>query len=211
MALRWLKPMEQGFDVKIVASLHGGCMRLLVPANAGINEVADLKGKIIGVSEMNSPSKNFFSIIIKKAGLDPNVDVEFKQFPGPLLPIAIEKGEAHALAGGDPNTYLWLKDGKLKELTSNLAGEYATRACCIAGGEASNDQPISMGPPRFQGIVDRTGACERQNQLGGRRLFDAAEGDIEPDEFVARRLRGIAAVRNVGPRFRHGDAEAHGD
>ena len=42
MALRWLKPMEQGFDVKIVASLHGGCMRLLAPADSGINQVNDL-------------------------------------------------------------------------------------------------------------------------------------------------------------------------
>ena len=27
MALRWLKPLEQGFDVKIAAGTHGGCMR----------------------------------------------------------------------------------------------------------------------------------------------------------------------------------------
>jgi NitT/TauT family transport system substrate-binding protein len=137
MALRWLKPMEQGFDVKIVASLHGGCMRLLVPADSGINQVADLKGKTIGVSDMNSPSKNFFMIQIAKAGLDPNVDVEFKQFPGPLLRVAVEKGEAHGLADGDPNTFGWLKDGKFKELTSNLAGEYANRTCCIVGVRGS--------------------------------------------------------------------------
>lgn len=29
MALRWLKPLEQGFDVKIVSGLHSGCIRLL--------------------------------------------------------------------------------------------------------------------------------------------------------------------------------------
>jgi NitT/TauT family transport system substrate-binding protein len=137
MALRWLKPMEQGFDVKIVASLHGGCMRLLAPAGSGINQVADLKGKIIGVSDMNSPAKNFFAIVIRKAGLDPTVDVEFKQFPAPLLRVAVDKGEAHAVADGDPNTYLWLKDGKLKEISSNLAGEYAHRVCCIVGVRGS--------------------------------------------------------------------------
>jgi NitT/TauT family transport system substrate-binding protein len=146
MALRWLKPMEQGFDVKIVASLHGGCMRLLVPADSGINEVADLKGKTIAISDMNSPSKNFFAIQIKKAGLDPDTDVEFKQFPGPLLRVAVEKGEAHGLADGDPNTYGWLKDGKFKELTSNLAGEYAHRTCCIVGvrgGLIRDDKPTA--------------------------------------------------------------------
>lgn len=35
MALRWLKPLEQGFDVKITAGLHGGCMRLLAAKSAG--------------------------------------------------------------------------------------------------------------------------------------------------------------------------------
>ena len=137
MALRWLKPLEQGFDVKIVSSLHGGCLRLLAPTDSGINEVADLKGKIIGVSDMNSPAKNFFSIVIRKAGLDPTVDVEFKQFPGPLLRAAVDKGEAHAVADGDPNTYLWQKDGKLKEISSNLAGEFANRVCCIIGVRGS--------------------------------------------------------------------------
>jgi NitT/TauT family transport system substrate-binding protein len=137
MALRWLKPLEQGFDVKIIASLHGGCLRLLAPTDSGINQVADLKGKIIGVSDMNSPAKNFFSIVIRKAGLDPTTDVEFKLFPGPLLRAAIDKGEAHALADSDPNTYLWLKDGKLKEVSSNLSGEFAGRVCCIVGVRGS--------------------------------------------------------------------------
>ena len=138
--------MEQGFDVKIVASLHGGCMRLLVPADSGINQVGDLKGKTIGVSDMNSPAKNFFMIQFAKAGLDPSVDVDFKQFPGALLRVAVEKGEAHGLADGDPNTYGWLKDGKFRELTSNLAGEYAKRTCCIVGVRGSllrDDKPTA--------------------------------------------------------------------
>ncbi|WP_163078793.1 ABC transporter substrate-binding protein, partial [Acinetobacter baumannii] len=40
MALRWLKPLEQGFDVKGTAGLHGGCLRLLGSRAAGITEVA---------------------------------------------------------------------------------------------------------------------------------------------------------------------------
>ncbi|WP_294535372.1 ABC transporter substrate-binding protein [uncultured Rhodoblastus sp.] len=137
MALRWLKPLEQGFDVKIVSSTHGGCLRLLVPSNANFSSLADLKGKTIAVSDMNSPGKNFFSIRLKKAGLDPNSDVEFKQFPGPLLRAAVEKGEAQALADNDPNTFTWQKDGAFKELSSNLSDEYARRVCCIVGVRGS--------------------------------------------------------------------------
>ena len=47
MALRWLKPLEQGFDVKIAAGTHGGCMRVLSRTNSGVDKLADLKGKIV--------------------------------------------------------------------------------------------------------------------------------------------------------------------
>jgi NitT/TauT family transport system substrate-binding protein len=38
MALRWLKPLEMGFDVKITGGTHGGCMRLAGPASAGLTD-----------------------------------------------------------------------------------------------------------------------------------------------------------------------------
>jgi len=133
MALRWLKPLEGGFDVKIVGSTHGGCLRLLVPATSDIKTLADLKGKTVAVSDMNSPSKNFFSVRLKKVGLDPEKDVDFRPFPLPLLRTAVEKGEAHALAENDPMPYLWLKDGQFVEISSNLSDEYANRVCCLIG------------------------------------------------------------------------------
>src|SRR4051812_39937270 len=102
MALRWLKPLEQGFDVKIAAGTHGGCMRALAPASSAIASVADLKGKVVAVGDMAGPDKNFFSIQLAKAGIDPARDVEWRQYPGNLLPLAVEKGEAHALLAGDP-------------------------------------------------------------------------------------------------------------
>ena len=151
MALRWLKPLEQGFDVKIVSSLHGGCLRLIAPTESSIRGLKDLKGKTIAVSDMNSPAKNFFSILLKKEGLDPNADVDFRPFPAPLLRVAVEKGEAHAAADGDPNTYSWQKDGKFREISSNLAGEFASRTCCIIGVRGSlirEDKPTAAAIAR---------------------------------------------------------------
>lgn len=34
MALRWLKALEQGFDVKLTAGTHGGCLNLLTAKNS---------------------------------------------------------------------------------------------------------------------------------------------------------------------------------
>ncbi len=146
MALRWLKPLEQGFDVKIVGSTHGGCLRLLAPVSGGIKDLTQLKGKTIAVSDTDSPAKNFFAIRLKQAGIDPDREVDFKVFPGPLLRAAVEKGEAHAVAHYDPLTYLWIKDGQFAEVSSNLVGGYEHRACCIVGvrgGLLRDDKPAA--------------------------------------------------------------------
>jgi NitT/TauT family transport system substrate-binding protein len=131
MALRWLKPLEQGFDVRITAGVHGGCIRLLGSKSAGITSLESLGGKSIAISDQASPAKNFCSIMLAKKGIDPVKDVDWRQYPADLLPLAVEKGEAHALADNDPRTYLWLKDGKLNEVATNLSGEFADRICCV--------------------------------------------------------------------------------
>ena len=49
-----------------------------------------------------APDKNFFSIMLHQAGIDPQQDVEWRVFPGDLLPVALKKGEVQAFSQGDP-------------------------------------------------------------------------------------------------------------
>ena len=143
MALRWLKPLEQGFDVKIAAGTHGGCMRVLTRTDSGVSKLADLKGKIVAVGDLAGPDKNFFSIQLAKLGVDPNKEVDWRPYPGNLLKVAVEKGEVQAFLSADPLAYLWLKDPQYKEVASNLDGEYRDRTCCILGlrGSLVRDEP----------------------------------------------------------------------
>lgn len=131
MALRWLKPLEQGFDVRIAAGVHGGCIRLLGSKAADITSLESLRGKTIAISDQASPAKNFCSIAFAKSGIDPVRDIDWRQYPADLLALAVEKGEAQALTDNDPRTYLWLKNGKFNELLTNLSGEFADRICCV--------------------------------------------------------------------------------
>jgi NitT/TauT family transport system substrate-binding protein len=144
MALRWLKPLEQGFDVKISAGTHGGCMRVLAKTVSGVDKLADLKGKVVAVGDLAGPDKNFFSIQLAKQGIDPNKEVEWRQYPGNLLQLAVEKGEAQALLASDPIADLWLKDTAYKEVASNLDGEYKDKTCCIVGlrGSLVREEPL---------------------------------------------------------------------
>jgi NitT/TauT family transport system substrate-binding protein len=143
MALRWLKPLEQGFDVKISAGTHGGCMRVLAKVDSGIDRLADLKGKIVAVGDLAGPDKNFFSIQLAKQGIDPNKDVDWRPFPGNLLQLAVDKGEAKAVLASDPIADLWLKDPTWKEVASNLDGDYKDKTCCIVGlrGSLVREEP----------------------------------------------------------------------
>jgi NitT/TauT family transport system substrate-binding protein len=146
MALRWLKPLEQGFDVRITTATHGGCMRLLAAKSSGIAALEDLKGKIIGTADLGAPDKNFFSIRLAKLGFDPLTDVEWKVFPPDLLPVALQKGEIHAFTLGDPLGWVIRERDHLTEVATNLDGEYAYRACCVLGVRGSlirDDKPAA--------------------------------------------------------------------
>ncbi len=147
MIHRWLKPLESGFDVKIVGSSHGGCVRLVGVKEAGVTKLADLKGKTIGVSDIASPGKNFFSILLKKNGIDADKDVAWRQYPADLLDIAVNKGEIQAIADGDPNIYLIEKRNRARyvEIATNLSGEYKDKVCCILGARGElvrKDKPV---------------------------------------------------------------------
>ncbi len=146
MALRWLKPLEQGFDVKITTATHGGCMRMLTARDSGVRTLADLKGKAVGVTDMAAPDKNFFSIRLAKLGIDPINDVQFRVFPGDLLPVALKKGEVQAFCQGDPLGWVVRERDGLHEVATNLDAEYAHRACCVLGVRGSlirEDRPAA--------------------------------------------------------------------
>ncbi len=146
MALRWLKPLEQGFDVRITTAIHGGCMRLLTARTSGITSLEQLKGKTVGVADLGAPDKNFFSIRLARLGLDPLTDVEWKVFPADLLPVALKKGEIQAFTLGDPLGWVIRDRDNLTEVATNLDGEYAHRACCVLGVRGSlirDDKPAA--------------------------------------------------------------------
>ncbi|HKV16321.1 MAG TPA: ABC transporter substrate-binding protein [Reyranella sp.] len=146
MALRWLKPLENGFDVKIAAGIHGGCMRLFATRESGITKVADLKGKAIGVTDLAAPDRNFFSIMLQQAGVDPNKEIDWRVFPGDVLPVALKKGEVQAFSQGDPLGWMARERDGLVEVANNLSGEYAHRTCCvlgIRGGLIRKEKPVA--------------------------------------------------------------------
>ncbi|NDL63406.1 ABC transporter substrate-binding protein [Acerihabitans arboris] len=142
MALRWLKPLEQGFDVALTVGTHGGCMRLITARNSGITQVRDLVGKSVAVSDQASPVKNFFAIQLARQGFHPDDDVNWVQYPEQLSGEALRKGEVQAIAATDPQAWLIRERDDLFEVATNLSGAYHDRTCCVlalSGALVRND------------------------------------------------------------------------
>src|SRR5258707_10168185 len=151
VAGRGKKGGGQVFGVGITTGVHGGCIRLLGSKAANIDSLESLRGKAIGISDQASPAKNFFSIYFAKKSIDPAQEVEWRQYPANLLALAVDQGEVQALAEIDPLPYLWLKEGKLNEIATNLTGEFAARTCCvlaIRGSLTRSELPVAAALTR---------------------------------------------------------------
>lgn len=146
MAWIWLKPLEQGFDVKLTAGMHGGCIRLLTAAGSGITSVAGLKGKTVGTFNMGSPDRIFLSVVAAKRGIDPVKDIDWRVYPPDLLGVALQKGEIQAFSSNDPVASILRDRDHLVEVTNNLSDEYADRTCCMLGIRGSlvrDERPVA--------------------------------------------------------------------
>src|SRR4030088_2439776 len=55
LVMYFLKPIEQGLDVRFTAGIHKGCLRVQASTKGDIRTVQDLRGKRIGVPGMGTP------------------------------------------------------------------------------------------------------------------------------------------------------------
>ena len=135
--LGWLKPLDEGLDVRLISGVHAGCTRLLVNRNSTVKQLMDLRGKTIAVAQENGPAQQMFSVSLVKLGIDPVKDATWKVFPDNLLSVVVQRGDAHALAHFDPQTYGWIKDDRLVQIADNQTGAYENISCCTIGASSA--------------------------------------------------------------------------
>jgi len=129
----WLKPLEQGFDVKLFVGSHGGCQRLLASQASGIKDLAGVKGKTIATYDVVSPPKVAFQVTLAKAGIDPETDVTWKVVPFDLVGEAVNRGDADLAAHLDPWAYSIEKKFGFTKIADTQTGVYEGHTCCVLG------------------------------------------------------------------------------
>lgn len=156
MVRRWLKPLEQGFDVKLIAGIHGGCVRMLANRAAGINNLVDLKGKTVAVAEIGGVGYSMFASMLARNGIDPDKDLQWRAYPPHLMGVAVQKGEVQAIADVDPNLWQLQKaDSNLVEILNSHTGHYLGRVCCVLGvGAALLKENLPVASALAQSLVE---------------------------------------------------------
>jgi NitT/TauT family transport system substrate-binding protein len=67
--------IEAGVPVKVLAGMHSGCLELI--ANDSVHSVPDLRGKRVGVSNLNTSAHMWLMLMADYVGLDPVNDIEW--------------------------------------------------------------------------------------------------------------------------------------
>src|SRR6058998_2144437 len=131
LVMYFLKPVEQGLDVKFTGGIHRGCLRVQAGLNGNIRAAKDLRGKRIGVPGMGTPPFIFANRVLGANGIDPSKDVTWLVFPAGELGLALDKGEVDAVADSEPIGSLLVAQGKVRNIADQAAEKpYADEYCC---------------------------------------------------------------------------------
>ncbi len=146
LVMYFLKPIEQGLNVRFLGGVHTGCLRVQTGVNSPIKKIQDLKGKRIGVPGMGTPPFVFANRVLGTNGVDPSTEIEWKVFPAGELGLALTKGEVDAVANAEPIGTLLIADGRARNIPGMdqaTDAAYADEYCCeiIANGKWIDANP----------------------------------------------------------------------
>src|SRR5712672_1581540 len=131
LIMYFLKPIEQGLDVKFTGGIHTGCLRVQASTTGGVHTVKDLKGKRIGVPGMGTPPFIFANRVLGANGIDPSKEISWLVFPAGELGLALDKGEVDAVADSEPIGSLLLDAGKVRNVADQAKdAPYKDEYCC---------------------------------------------------------------------------------
>jgi len=163
-----MQPLSNGLPIKITTGLHTGCDKVLVPKDAGIKTLADLRGKRIGVPSMTSSPIIFAKRALADAGVsvtEKNMEVEFIVFSLSDLPIALKNGAVDALAMNDPTAAIAQREFSLNTLVDSAVNEpYSHQYCCSAYVRDNIAQDYPEVAAKYTRAMQKASAWIQKNQ-----------------------------------------------
>jgi NitT/TauT family transport system substrate-binding protein len=139
-----IKPIEMGLDLKLTGGIHTGCLRVQAGAKTNIKNVADLKGKKVGITHLGSPPFLFASRVLAAKGMDPKKDVEWVTLPPDGMLKALDEGQVDAVASAEPIGTMLIAKNKVRKVCDQASdAPYDDEYCCIVAvnGKFARENP----------------------------------------------------------------------
>ncbi|MCB6993582.1 ABC transporter substrate-binding protein [bacterium 210820-DFI.6.37] len=125
-------PIKNGMKVKIIDSLHKGCIQGAATVESGIKSVKDLEGKKVGITNQGEICQIQVASQMVKEGCDPD-KVEWLNYPNAEKQLAMEKGEIDAFVSYDPFAEMAVNDGHVKFFSNTFDDGLKEYLCCFIG------------------------------------------------------------------------------
>jgi NitT/TauT family transport system substrate-binding protein len=200
LVMYFLKPIEQGLDVRFLGGVHTGCLRVQTGVNSPIHKIEDLRGKRIGVPGMGTPPFVFTNRVLGTHGIDASTEITWKVFPAGELGLALTKGEVDAVADAEPIGTLLVADGRARNvegMDEATDEPYASEYCCeiIANGKWIDANPDSAA--RATRAILRGAVWVQQNPKAAAQLAIDKKylaSTVELNTVAISRLKYIPSV-----------------
>lgn len=135
---------------KLLIGLNGNDFRLIVTRKQKIERLMDLNGLAIGIQTHSEKEKLFFSILLRRKGVNPDLNIKWTEMEKEELLPALLSNQIQALIGSDP--FIWQllnhNDKKLFELAGSQTGSWSSRINQVLGvsNKFLQDNPTLLRP-----------------------------------------------------------------
>jgi NitT/TauT family transport system substrate-binding protein len=183
--------MEEGAPLTVLAGVHGGCLEVI--ANTDVSSFADLEGKRVAVSAIDSSEHVFASIMAAYVGLDPVRDIEWVENAKASAKDLFIDGQAEALACWPPDPQDLRARGIGRSLVqTSVDRPWSLYYCCMVVGNAdfvrANPVATKLG---LRAILKSTDLCSSDPVRATRLLLGyelIREQDIAAQEQTLREI-----------------------
>jgi NitT/TauT family transport system substrate-binding protein len=165
--------LDAGEPIMVLAGLHSGCYELL--AQEPIRTVGELKGKRVGVSQLNVGRHLFLKVVAAYVGLDPDTDINWVASPKVKPAELFEAGKIDAFLGFPPEPQE-LRARKIGRVILSTATDrpWSQYYCCMCVGNTDyvRDHPIATKRV-LRAFLKAAEICATEPATAAQRLVDA--------------------------------------
>jgi NitT/TauT family transport system substrate-binding protein len=162
--------LDAGKPILALSGVHPGCYELF--AHEPIRAISDLKGKKLGVYELNKSGHLLLSVITAQVGLDPHQDIEWVTSPTAMELFAEGKVDALLAHPPEPQELRARKIGRVI-LSLALDQPWSQYLCCIAYGNRDFVRANPVATKRFlRAILKAADLCASAPEMAAQQLVD---------------------------------------